>query len=131
MWSFISGVDARFKTKSAYMKFNCEGRIRGYMKEVKTLLSLLMALKAYSINRCSVTQVHGATKTIQKAKVREEFLKTSKSLSEMLKTAKNNGCYFDRTEKERLCTREGWFTCQVLEGYDSFLSIIYKTNKNI
>ncbi|KAI9531091.1 hypothetical protein NQZ68_000585 [Dissostichus eleginoides] len=86
---WFKGVDARFKTKSAYMKFNCEGRMRGYMKEV-----------------------HGATKTIQKAKVREEFLKTSKSLSEMLKTAKNNGCYLDRTEKERLCTREGWFTCQ-------------------
>ncbi|KAF3860139.1 hypothetical protein F7725_000394 [Dissostichus mawsoni] len=86
---WFKGVDDRFKTKSAYMKFNCEGRMRGYMKEV-----------------------HGATKTIQKAKVREEFLKTSKSLSEMLKTAKNNGCYFDRTEKERLCTREGWFTCQ-------------------
>lgn len=31
---FVSGVDARFKTKSGYMKFNCESRIRGYMKEV-------------------------------------------------------------------------------------------------
>lgn len=33
---FTSGIDARFKSKSAYMKFNCESRIRGYMKEVKT-----------------------------------------------------------------------------------------------
>uniref|UniRef100_A0A3Q1FEG6 DNA fragmentation factor, beta polypeptide (caspase-activated DNase) n=1 Tax=Acanthochromis polyacanthus TaxID=80966 RepID=A0A3Q1FEG6_9TELE len=84
-------VDARFKTKSAYMKFNCESRIRSYMKEVDD-----------------------ATKTIEKARVRTEFLKASKCLAEMLKAAKYNGCYFDRTEKEphRLCTKDGWFTCQ-------------------
>lgn len=88
---WFQGVDARFKTKSAYMKYNCESRIRGYLKELDD-----------------------ATKTIQKAKVRAEFLKTSQSLAEKLKTAKYNGCYFDRTEKQpdRLCTREGWFTCQ-------------------
>lgn len=33
--SVLSGIDVRFKTKSAYMKYNCESRIRGYMKEVK------------------------------------------------------------------------------------------------
>nr|XP_020468120.1 DNA fragmentation factor subunit beta [Monopterus albus] len=88
---WFQGVDARFKTKSAYMKYNCESRIRGYMKEVDD-----------------------AIKIIQKAKVRTEFLKTSKRLVEMLKTAKYNGCYFDRTEKEldRLCTQQGWFTCK-------------------
>ncbi|XP_060912932.1 DNA fragmentation factor subunit beta [Labrus mixtus] len=88
---WFKGVDSRFKTKSAYMKFNCESRIRGYLKEVDD-----------------------ATKTIQKAKVRAEFEKASNCLVEMLKTAKYNGCYFDRTEKEphRLCTLEGWFTCQ-------------------
>ncbi|MED6285226.1 hypothetical protein CHARACLAT_027125, partial [Characodon lateralis] len=88
---WFNGVDARFKTKSAYMKYNCESRIRGYMKEVDD-----------------------ATRSIQKAKVRAEFLKTSKCLVEMLKNDKYNGKYFDRTEQEsgRLCTREGWFTCQ-------------------
>ncbi|XP_070696189.1 DNA fragmentation factor subunit beta [Pempheris klunzingeri] len=88
---WFKGVDARFKTKSAYMKSNCESRIRGYMKEVDD-----------------------ATKTIQKAKVRAEYLKASQCLLEMLKTARYNGCYFDRTKKEpdRLCTQEGWFTCQ-------------------
>ncbi|XP_034393090.1 DNA fragmentation factor subunit beta [Cyclopterus lumpus] len=88
---WFEGIDARFKTKSAYMKFNCESRIRGYMKEVDA-----------------------AAKTVEKAKVRAEVLKTSKRLAEMLKTARHNGCYFDRTEKEgdRLCTRAGWFTCQ-------------------
>ncbi|GAA6223459.1 DNA fragmentation factor subunit beta [Lates japonicus] len=88
---WFKGVDARFKTKSAYMKFNCESRIRGYLKEVDD-----------------------APRTIQKVKVRAEFLKASQLLSEMLKTNKYNGSYFDRTEKEadRLCTQEGWFTCQ-------------------
>lgn len=63
-----------------------------------------------------LSQVDGATKQIQKAKVKTEFVKTSKRLLEMLRVAKYNGCYFDRTEKEpdRLCTKEGWFTCQVL-----------------
>ncbi|XP_029974391.1 DNA fragmentation factor subunit beta [Salarias fasciatus] len=85
------GVGSRFKTKSAYMKSNCESRIRSYMKEVDE-----------------------AAKSIEKAKVKAEFLKASKCLTEILKEAKYNGCYFDRTEKtsERLCTQEGWFTCQ-------------------
>ncbi|PWA32962.1 hypothetical protein CCH79_00016865 [Gambusia affinis] len=88
---WFTGVDVRFKTKSAYMKYNCESRIRGYMKEVDS-----------------------ATNSIQKAKVKEEFSKTSKYLVEMLKNDKYNGKYFDRTEEEsrRLCTKEGWFTCQ-------------------
>uniref|UniRef100_A0A671TZF4 DNA fragmentation factor subunit beta n=2 Tax=Sparus aurata TaxID=8175 RepID=A0A671TZF4_SPAAU len=88
---WFKGVDTRFKTKSAYMKFNCESRIRGYMKELGE-----------------------ATKSIQKAKVKAEFQKASECLGEMLKAARYNGCYFDRTEKEpdRLCTQEGWFTCQ-------------------
>ncbi|XP_008411318.1 DNA fragmentation factor subunit beta [Poecilia reticulata] len=88
---WFTGVDVRFKTKSAYMKYNCESRIRGYMKEVDN-----------------------AANSIQKAKVKEEFLKASKRLVEMLKNEKYNGKYFDRTEKEsgRLCTKEGWFTCQ-------------------
>ncbi|XP_041655327.1 DNA fragmentation factor subunit beta [Cheilinus undulatus] len=88
---WFRGIDTRFKTKSAYMKFNCQSRIRGYMKEVDD-----------------------AAKTIQKAKVRAEFEEASNCLVEMLQTAKYNGCYFDRTAKEphRLCTQEGWFTCQ-------------------
>ncbi|KAK6303523.1 hypothetical protein J4Q44_G00259770 [Coregonus suidteri] len=32
---WFQGIDDRFKTKSAYIKYNCEMRIRGYMKEVK------------------------------------------------------------------------------------------------
>lgn len=36
-------------------------------------------------------------------------------MSDKLKSVKYNGCYFDRREEEavRLCTTEGWFSCQV------------------
>ncbi|XP_077402475.1 DNA fragmentation factor subunit beta [Vanacampus margaritifer] len=88
---WFKGVEARFKTKSAYLKYNCENRIRSYMKELD-----------------------GATKSVRKAKVRVECLQAFESISQMLKLDKYNGCYFDRTQKEahRICTQEGWFTCQ-------------------
>lgn len=116
----VSGIDARFKTKSAYMKFNCESRIRSYMKEVR-LLIVLMNPQASCTSFSPLVffrlcpQVISVTKTVQKARVKAEMEKASKCLVEMLKTAKYNGCYFDRTEKEpdRLCTPQGWFTCQV------------------
>lgn len=75
------------------------------------------------------SQVDDATKAIQKTKVRAEYLKTSKCLGEMLKTARYNGCYFDRTEKEpdRLCTQEGWFTCQVLQEMNEQENLIQIT----
>ncbi|XP_029985875.1 DNA fragmentation factor subunit beta [Sphaeramia orbicularis] len=84
---WFRGVEARFKTKSAYMKYNCESRMRSYMKEVDNAA---------------------------KAAVRAEFVKVLEQLAHMLKSAGYNGRYFDRTEKEchRLCTGEGWFTCQ-------------------
>ncbi|KAM3617167.1 uncharacterized protein V6R79_003128 [Siganus canaliculatus] len=89
--NWFKGVDARFQTKSAYMKYSCESRMRNYMKEVAD-----------------------ARKTIEKDKVRAEFQKSYDCLVKMLKTETYNGCYFDRTEKQpcRLCTQQGWFTCQ-------------------
>ncbi|RVE70103.1 hypothetical protein OJAV_G00061140 [Oryzias javanicus] len=88
---WFSGVDSRFKTKSAYMKYNCASRIRSYLKEVDL-----------------------ATKSINKARVREEYSRSCKSLADRLKGDGYNGSYFDRTaeERRRLCTRQGWFTCQ-------------------
>lgn len=119
-WGFTAGVDTRFKTKSAYMKFNCESRIRGYMKEVKLILLKNPQVSGRTSNSLAYglcSQLGEATKSIQKAKVKAEFQKASECLGEMLKAARYNGCYFDRTEKEpdRLCTQEGWFTCQVLQ----------------
>ncbi|KAL1021084.1 hypothetical protein UPYG_G00008550 [Umbra pygmaea] len=88
---WFQGLDVRFKTKSAYMKYNCESRIRGYMNEVK-----------------------GYAETIQKPKLKDQYRKIEESLLMQLQLDKYNGCYFNRTETEskRLCTQEGWFTCQ-------------------
>ncbi|KAJ0064821.1 hypothetical protein NL108_015605, partial [Boleophthalmus pectinirostris] len=88
---WFTGIDSRFKTKSSYMRFNCEARVRSYMKEVSE-----------------------ASRSIEKTKTRSEFEKTLQTLSQKLKDDQYNGAYFDRTEEEknRLCTREGWFTCQ-------------------
>ncbi|XP_068606735.1 DNA fragmentation factor subunit beta [Brachionichthys hirsutus] len=99
---WFKGIDARFKTKSSYMKFNCEGRMRGCMREVLD-----------------------ATRTVASENARAECLKASERLVEMLKSARYNGCYFDRMENgpDRLCTREGWFTCQGSFDRDKCLSL--------
>ncbi|XP_073675148.1 DNA fragmentation factor subunit beta [Garra rufa] len=88
---WFEGIDSRFKTKCAYMKYNCESRIRGYLKEAD-----------------------GYTQNIPNAKTKSEYKKVVEKLSEKLKAARYNGTYFDRSEKDihRLCTEEGWFTCQ-------------------
>uniref|UniRef100_A0A672NH06 DNA fragmentation factor, beta polypeptide (caspase-activated DNase) n=1 Tax=Sinocyclocheilus grahami TaxID=75366 RepID=A0A672NH06_SINGR len=88
----VACIDARFKTKSAYIKYNCESRIRGYLKEVD-----------------------GYTQTIPNAKTKSEYKKVVEIPAEKLKAARYNGTYVDRSERDihRLCTQEGWFTCQV------------------
>ncbi|XP_071021551.1 DNA fragmentation factor subunit beta-like isoform X2 [Oncorhynchus clarkii lewisi] len=99
---WFQGIDVRFKTKSAYMKYNCESRIRGYMKEVDSY-----------------------AQTIQKPKLKAEYKKTAESLVLQLKSDKYNGCYFNRTEKElnRLCTKDGWFSCQGAFDQDECISL--------
>ncbi|XP_070963859.1 DNA fragmentation factor subunit beta-like isoform X2 [Oncorhynchus clarkii lewisi] len=99
---WFQGIDDRFKTKSAYMKYNCESRIRGYMKEV-----------------------HSYAQTIQKPKLKDEYKKTAECLVMQLKSDKYNGCYFNRKEKEqnRLCTQEGWFSCQGAFDHDECKSL--------
>ncbi|XP_057675722.1 DNA fragmentation factor subunit beta isoform X2 [Corythoichthys intestinalis] len=88
---WFTGVAARFKTKSAYLKDNCASRIRSYKKELDE-----------------------AVRSERRAQIRIKCLQASEKLTQMLRSDKNIGCYFDRTQKEmqRLCTREGWFTCQ-------------------
>ncbi|KAI7798196.1 DNA fragmentation factor subunit beta [Triplophysa rosa] len=88
---WFEGIHVRFKTKSAYMKYNCESRIRGYLKEVD-----------------------GQTKVISNAKTKNEYKKVAEMLAEKLKAVRYNGAYFDRSEKDvhRLCTEEGWFSCE-------------------
>ncbi|TRY82345.1 hypothetical protein DNTS_000067 [Danionella cerebrum] len=88
---WFEGIPVRFKTKSAYMKHNCETRIRGYLREVGDY-----------------------TQTLENTRTKTEYKKVVESLREKLKAARYNGSYFDRREKDvnRLCTERGWFFCQ-------------------
>ncbi|XP_043919506.1 DNA fragmentation factor subunit beta [Protopterus annectens] len=91
---WFQGIESRFKTKSDYMRYSCEGRIRGYMKEVEN---------------------YPVEPAVQKA-----YYSTVEQMSQKLKAIKYNGSYFNRTENDtrRLCTREGWFSCQIVAWWD-------------
>ncbi|KFZ46127.1 DNA fragmentation factor subunit beta, partial [Antrostomus carolinensis] len=87
---WFEGLESRFKNKSSYMRYSCESRIRSYMKEVSSFIS----------------SVHPTARDAYKGII--------DLMSDKLKSVKYNGCYFDRREEEavRLCTAEGWFSCQ-------------------
>ncbi|XP_072739688.1 DNA fragmentation factor subunit beta isoform X3 [Ciconia boyciana] len=87
---WFEGLESRFKNKSSYMRYSCESRIRSYMKEVSSFIS----------------NVHPTA--------RDAYKRIIVLMSDKLKSVKYNGCYFDRREEEavRLCTTEGWFSCQ-------------------
>ncbi|XP_074416546.1 DNA fragmentation factor subunit beta isoform X3 [Larus michahellis] len=87
---WFEGLESRFKNKSSYMRYSCESRIRSYMKEVSSFIS----------------NVHPTARDAYKGII--------DLMSDKLKSVKYNGCYFDRREEEaaRLCTTEGWFSCQ-------------------
>nr|XP_032619678.1 DNA fragmentation factor subunit beta isoform X4 [Chelonoidis abingdonii] len=87
---WFEGVESRFKNKSSYMRYSCESRIRSYMKEVSSYTSA----------------VHPAAQA--------EYKRITDLMLDKLKSVKYNGCYFDRREEAvvRLCTTEGWFSCQ-------------------
>ncbi|XP_062449389.1 DNA fragmentation factor subunit beta [Rhea pennata] len=88
---WFEGLESRFKNKSSYMRYSCESRIRSYMKEVGGFIS----------------NVHPSA--------RDAYKRIIDLMLDKLKSVKYNGCYFDRREEEeavRLCTVEGWFSCQ-------------------
>ncbi|XP_042335457.1 DNA fragmentation factor subunit beta isoform X3 [Sceloporus undulatus] len=47
---WFQGVESRFKTKSSYMRYSCESRIRGYMKEIAE--AMMEKLKSERYNGC-------------------------------------------------------------------------------
>ncbi|XP_015858043.2 DNA fragmentation factor subunit beta isoform X3 [Peromyscus maniculatus bairdii] len=98
--SWFEGLESRFRNKSGYLRYSCESRIRGYLREVS----------AYA---CVVD-----------AAAREEYERVLSSMCQKLKSVKYNGSYFDRGAKasSRLCTPEGWFSCQGPFDLDSCLS---------
>ncbi|XP_053546382.1 DNA fragmentation factor subunit beta [Bombina bombina] len=85
---WFEGIELRFKNKSSYMRYTCESRIRSYMKEVER----------YSIDPVA----------------KDEYKRIAEIMCSELKAIKYNGSYFDRMEQKtnRLCTSEGWFSCQ-------------------
>lgn len=70
-------------------------------------------------------EVHSYAQTIQKPTLKDEYKKTAECLVMQLKSDKYNGCYFNRKEKEqnRLCTQEGWFSCQGAFDHDECKSL--------
>ncbi|KAM4015798.1 DNA fragmentation factor subunit beta [Anomaloglossus baeobatrachus] len=86
--SWFKGIDERFKNKSSYMRDCCRRRIRSYLNEV----------------RCF--EVDSA--------VEDEYEELVRTMHNALTNVDFNGSYFDRSDAEdaRLCTDEGWFTCQ-------------------
>ncbi|XP_045046380.2 DNA fragmentation factor subunit beta isoform X7 [Desmodus rotundus] len=88
---WFEGLESRFRNKSSYLRFSCESRIRSYLREVSAHASVVGE------------------------PAREEFVRVVDAMGQKLRTARYNGCYFDRGAKagSRLCTPEGWFSCQV------------------
>ncbi|XP_045426449.1 DNA fragmentation factor subunit beta [Pipistrellus kuhlii] len=87
---WFEGLEARFRNKSAYLRFSCASRIRTYLREVSSHASAVGA------------------------QAREEYTRAVDAMAQKLRAAQYNGSYFDRSTKAggRLCTPEGWFSCQ-------------------
>ncbi|XP_030661162.1 DNA fragmentation factor subunit beta isoform X2 [Nomascus leucogenys] len=93
-------LESRFQSKSGYLRYSCESRIRSYLREVSSYPSTVGA------------------------EAQEEFLRVLGSMCQKLRSVQYNGSYFDRGAKGggRLCTPEGWFSCEGPFDMDSCLS---------
>ncbi|XP_006161257.1 DNA fragmentation factor subunit beta isoform X3 [Tupaia chinensis] len=93
-------LESRFRSKSSYLRYSCESRIRSYLREVSSYTSMV------------------------DAEAQEEYMRILDSMGQKLKSAQYNGSYFDRGAKAsgRLCTPEGWFSCQGPFDMDDCLS---------
>ncbi|XP_028343735.1 DNA fragmentation factor subunit beta isoform X2 [Physeter macrocephalus] len=87
---WFEGLESRFRNKSGYLRYSCESRIRSYLREVTSGASLVVT------------------------EAREEYLRVVGAMCQKLQAARYNSSYFDRGAKasRRLCTPEGWFSCQ-------------------
>ncbi|XP_045404643.1 DNA fragmentation factor subunit beta isoform X2 [Lemur catta] len=97
---WFEGLESRFQSKSSYLRYSCESRIRGYLREVNSYASTVGT------------------------EAQEEYVRVLDSMCEKLKSVQYNSSYFDRGAKAsgRLCTPEGWFSCQGPFDMDSCLS---------
>ncbi|KAG8505453.1 DNA fragmentation factor subunit beta [Galemys pyrenaicus] len=87
---WFEGVEARFRSKCGYLRYSCESRIRSYLREVSAHASQ------------------------GDARARAAYRRAVDAMAQELRAARYNGSYFDRSAAAggRLCTPEGWFSCQ-------------------
>lgn len=97
---WFEGLESRFRSKSSYLRFSCESRIRSYLREVSSYVTMVGS------------------------EAREEYLRVLGAMEQKLKSVRYNGSYFDRGAEagSRLCTPEGWFSCQGPFDQDGCLS---------
>ncbi|XP_058408716.1 DNA fragmentation factor subunit beta isoform X2 [Diceros bicornis minor] len=87
--TWFEGLESRFTSKSSYLRYSCESRIRGYLREVSSYSSMVGT------------------------EAQEEYVRVVDAMCRKLRAVQYNGGYFDRGAKAgRLCTPEGWFSCQ-------------------
>ncbi|XP_069893283.1 DNA fragmentation factor subunit beta isoform X2 [Dipodomys merriami] len=87
---WFEGLESRFRNKCGYLRHSCESRIRGYLREVSAYASVLGG------------------------EAQEEYRRILDAMGQKLKDLRYHGSYFDRKAPAgvRLCTPEGWFSCQ-------------------
>ncbi|XP_037355098.1 DNA fragmentation factor subunit beta isoform X2 [Talpa occidentalis] len=88
--AWFEGLEARFRSKCSYLRYSCESRIRSYLREVS------------------------AHASVEGVRAREAYQRVVDAMAQKLRAAQYNGSYFDRSAEAggRLCTPEGWFSCQ-------------------
>ncbi|XP_007943720.1 DNA fragmentation factor subunit beta [Orycteropus afer afer] len=97
---WFEGLESRFRNKSSYLRYSCESRIRSYLREVAAYASMVSA------------------------EAQEEYTRILGRMGQKLKSMQYHGSYFDRRAcaNSRLCTPEGWFSCQGPFDMDDCLS---------
>ncbi|XP_012589971.1 PREDICTED: DNA fragmentation factor subunit beta, partial [Condylura cristata] len=87
---WFEGLEARFRSKCSYLRHSCESRLRSYLREVSS---------------------HASGGGVQ---AQEAYLRAVDAMAQKLRSVQYNGSYFDRSAAagDRLCTPEGWFSCQ-------------------
>uniref|UniRef100_A0A8C9KBE1 DNA fragmentation factor subunit beta n=1 Tax=Panthera tigris altaica TaxID=74533 RepID=A0A8C9KBE1_PANTA len=102
-WPWTPGgsrLESRFKNKSGYLRYSCESRIRSYLREVSASASTVGA------------------------EAQEEYVRIVGLMCRKLRAEQYHSSYFDRGAEadSRLCTPEGWFSCQGPFDVDSCAS---------
>ncbi|KAF3820387.1 hypothetical protein GH733_015896 [Mirounga leonina] len=124
---WFEGLESRFRSKSGYLRYSCESRIRSYLREVGARGVRAGGRRPWSPpdsgfwdivrQRSAVAlgffQVNSYASVVG-VEAQEEYSRIVDVMCRELRAAQYNGSYFDRGAEAggRLCTSEGWFCCQ-------------------